>query len=658
MARALLAATALALVLNAPGGAQERERIVVTGSAVEVGQGEALTAVEVISLETLEEGAIGGLGDTLAKLPGVSTTSFGAAASRPIIRGLGGDRVRVLTNGVGLVDASAVSPDHAVTSEVLEAERVEILRGPAAIAYGGGAVGGVVNVVDGRVPEEGAENNFESRLFAGLSSVDEGSQLGARARMFDGPFVLQIDGSRRDAGDYDIPGFAKSALRRALDGEDGPSGTVTNSGYTFETLGLGGSFVGERGFGGLAFKDYDAEYGLQPEEEGEPGGHIEMEQQRLDARAQLDVAFLGFEHIDLAAGSADYEHTEFEGSGEPGTIFTNDGWEARAALVRGAEAGAWSGVVGVQALNKDFAAVGEEAFIPPVTTKDAGLFAATRYDAGGWGIEAGARVETRDIDPQGAASRSFDTSSLSGGVFARPRDNLFLAASLSRVERAPTDGELYADGPHLATSQFEVGDPGLGKETAWALDTTARVTAARWSGEVGVFAAQYKDFIYLAPTDLEEDGLPVFTQLQDDATLTGFDGAVRGDLATLGAWDLRSDMVFEFVRGETDGFGDLPRMPPFSATWGLEAETERLTLRGEVVHTVEQDRTADFEPPTDGFTMANLSAVSHPFSERDVRLILGIDNVTDEEGRVHASALKDTLPLPGRNFRLAVSAAF
>jgi iron complex outermembrane receptor protein len=661
----------------------EPERIVVTGTAVETASGETLQSVEVLSLEEVIEAFDGSLGASLATLPGISTSSFGPAVGRPIIRGLGGYRVRILNNGVGLVDASSLSADHAATAEVLDAEQIDILRGPAAIAYGGGAIGGVINIVDGRIATRPLDGPVDGQAYAGASSVDEGWQVAGRGRFGAGPLILQLEGSHREAGDIDIPGFAESARQRAMEEEEEGEadevheeafGTVPNSGFAFDTVGGGASVIGEWGFFGVSVRDYDAVYGLpgHEHEEEEEGGieaaalaalafegvaHIEMEQTRTDVRGELAFPVGPFDHIDLSGGVVDYEHAEIEDTGEVGTVFENDGWEARAALVNGERGDVWSGSVGAAAMQTDFSATGEEAFVPPVETTDWGVFAAQRYDRGGWGLEGGLRFETRELEPSAAASRSFDTVSAAVGGFLRPADGVFLTASVTRTERAPVDQELFSNGPHAATETFEIGDPNLDKETGLSLDLGARLRRDRWRIEAGGFVSQFSDFIYLAPTDEEMEGLAVFRFLQEDASLWGGELSVERDIAELGPWTLVGDGSLEYVRGETDTLGDLPQMPPFSATLGLGLERNLVALHGEVEHVAAQDDVAAFELPTDGYTFVHLSASARPFGGA-ARLVLEVRNATDEEGRLHTSQLKDVIPLPGRSIRVGVLTRF
>ena len=686
---------ALAAAIATSAAAQDNpatdDVIVVTGTAIEALSGETLQSVDVITLDDIVDSFDGSLGASLAALPGISTTSFGPAVGRPIIRGLGGDRVRILNNGVGLVDASGVSVDHASTTEVLDAEQIIILRGPAAIAYGGGAIGGVINVIDGRIPTRPVDGLFDGQVYTGMSSVDSGHQEAARIRTGAGPFVFQLEASHREADDFDIPGYAESARLRALEEaeheeeheaegheheeEEEVRGTVPNSGLTFDTIGAGASLIGDWGFLGISVRSYDAEYGLpahehHPEEDEhdeDEDGHedeegdpmIVMEQTRWDIRGQFNFDLGPFDHLDISSGIADYQHVELEPDGEIGTLFESEGWEARAALVNGGGDSRWNGSVGIQMLQTDLSASGEEAFIPPVTTEDIGLFAAQRYDLDSYGFDLGARVERRELDTATGPDRRFDTVSLAAGTFWRPANGLFLGVSLARTERAPTDAELYSDGLHAATGTVEIGNSSLGKETGWALDGTFRWSGDGWRVETGAFYSHFSDFIYLAPTGLEDpvEEAPVYRYLQDDATLWGGEVYVEHDLAELGPWALVGDFTLEYVQGETDSFGNLPRMPPLSTTIGAELQRDIVDLRGEIVWAADQDDIANSELPTDGYTMVNLSAVAHPFGS-DTRLILEARNITDEEGRLHTSQLKDTIPLPGRSFRIAILQRF
>lgn len=684
----LLATSALVvltLAAAAPAQAQNPSResdddvIVVTSAPLGVSADEVAGAVEVVDRRHIEDNLSGSLADTISHEPGVSTSYFGPAASRPVIRGLGSDRVRVLVNGVGLIDASTNSPDHAVASEALEAESVEILRGPSAIAYGGGAIGGVVNVIDGRIPEERAEDGLEGRFYAGMTSVDEGETAAGRVRFNAGEFVFQFDGMTRHTEDYDIPGAAESEIFHlteeaeaaalgdaAGDGheEEEVYGTVENSALQFDTASGGVSWVGERGFIGASIKRTEALYGVpgghahgaeEPAGEEEGPVRIDMEQTRYDLRGELRDIGGHLERVRFSFGVGDYQHTELEGDAI-GTQFFNEGWEGRVDA-RHVPIEMWGGsldgAAGVQAFSRDFEAIGDEAFVPASTTEDWGLFLVERWDRESWGLEGGLRLETRDLDTA-TASRSFDTQSLSGSIFFRPVRDTFLALTLSSSERAPTDVELFADGPHVATGSYERGDPSLDIEQALSAEITARTSFGDWAFEGSVFRAEYDGFIGTFPTDEEIDGLPVFEFRQQDVTLSGLESRLEGPVGSLGGWDVDGEITAEYVTSDIDGGGNLPLLPPLSLTGGLTAQSGMHEVHAELVWADVQDETAQFELKTGSYVLLNARWSIEPFQDRGLRVILEGRNLTDEDARLHTSVLKDTVPLPGRNFRAAL----
>lgn len=712
--RNLLASTSSLLVLGlltaAPAAAQthtdgdqaDADVIVVTSQPLGVTADEVVGGVEVVNRRHLEDNLSGSLADTIAHEPGVSTTYFGPAASRPVIRGLGSDRVRVLVNGVGLIDASTNSPDHAVASEALEAESVEILRGPAAIAYGGGAIGGVVNVIDGRIPEERVEDGLDGRFYASMTSVDEGETAAGRVRFNAGEFVINLEALTRTADNYDIPGYAESDLFRLFEEaehehededhddhddedhdheeEEHPYGTVENSRLDFSSASAGISWVGENGFFGFAVKQSDALYGVpghahahgedDHEDEGEDHDEdhdhedeehdhgdvrIDLTQTRYDLRGEWRDLGEHIERVRFSFGVGSYEHVELEGD-EVGTRFTNDGWEGRLeARHTPVElwGGSWEGAAGLQAFNRDFEAAGEEAYVPPSETSDWGLFIVERWDRETWGLEGGLRLETRELDTP-TESRDFDTQSFSGSVFVRPMRDTFLALTLSSSERAPTDVELFADGPHVATRSYETGNPALDVEKALSAEITARTMIGEWGLEGSIFRADYDGFIASFPTGEEEDGFPVYEYRQEDAVLSGFEGRIEGPLGSVGVFDLSGELTGEYVRGELDDGGNLPRIPPLSFTAGVTASTARHDLHLEAEWADVQDETAVEELKTQSYVLVNARWTMEPFDDRGMRIVLEGRNLTDQEARVHTSVLKDLVPLPGRNFRAAL----
>ncbi len=673
-ARRVLGALVLAGTLCAPGVASAQsstpasDEIIVTGplegAAIESLQGAAILRRDDI-VETLN----GGLGNALDALPGVSTTFFGAGASRPIIRGLGDDRVRLLENGIGTIDAASASPDHAVTADGLDAERIEVLRGAAALAYGGNAVGGVVNVLDSSIPAHAPSDGFSANALGAYATGDESTQGALDATGALGAFVVHGSLATRSTEDYAIP--------------DSATDEAPNSWTDYDAYVGGLSYIGAWGHVGVAAKRTETDYGLPPESADEPGGHIELEQTRYEARGEVRFELGPFDRIDFAVQSADYEHTEFEGDGAPGTLFTNEGWEARLEAHHNGLAGKLNGAVGVQMSEVDFAAVGDESFIAPTTTEDRGVFAVERWDNGFWGLEGGLRYETRELDNAALGSLDFDSASASAGVFVRPLPNWFFGATLARTERAPTAVELFADGPHLATANYEIGAASLDKETATSIEGSARYTTDTLKFEVNVFRAEFADYIALVDRGdffwFDEDSetsdfvdsdtdpsipataevLPVFHFTQQDATFTGAELSATVRLFEAAGFAVSADGAIDYVRAEFDAGDAPPRIPPRTLTLGLAAENDHWRARLEAVDTAEQDRIAAYETPTEGFTFVNARLTWRPDGEAGAATImLDARNLTDELGRVHASFLKDELPLPGRTVRLAVIGRF
>lgn len=635
----------------------DQPEIVVT-APLEGSRIESLQGAEVLRRDDIVEQLNGGLGDTLDATPGIATTFFGAGASRPIIRGLGDDRVRVLQNGIGAIDASTASPDHAVTSDGLDAERIEILRGAAALAYGGNAIGGVVNVIDQSIPTRVDGVTFDG--LAVLSSVDDGAQGAANVGFGAGPFAFHLSAAARDTDPYETP-----------------LGEALNQWTSVRSYDAGGSVLGDWGFAGLAVKHTEDQYGLFPEDPSEPGGHIEMEQTRIETRGDFRIDVGPFNRLDYGFQQSDYTHTEFEGSGAPGTEFNSEGWEGRLEAHHGGDR--LDGAIGLQFSDVDFEAIGEEAFISATNTQDAGVFAVERYDLGSWGVEGGVRYETRDIDNATFGTREFENISGSVGLFVRPVEGWFVGATLARTERAPTAIELFADGPHLATANYELGNASLTQEIATSFEASARYQRGPVRFELNLYGIDFTNYIALVERGdvwwLDEDTdtsgfvadegsapigadtvIPVFNFVQRDGTFVGGELSASAQLFEVNGFTFTADGSLDFVNANFVGGGHPPRIPPRSLTLGMEAANDHWTARVEAVDTAKQTRLAPFETATDGYTFINAGLAWRPTTNWTLRL--DGRNLTDELGRVHSSFLKDELPLPGRNFRLTLQTSF
>jgi len=672
---------AITLCLPVAAIAQDNlDEIIVTGSPLTRSVDEAITGLSVLTGEELANRLTGTIGETLKSEPGVSSTFFGAGASRPIIRGQGGDRVRVLTNGIGSIDASSASPDHAVAAEPAQAERIEVLRGASLLRYGSSGSGGIINVIDGRIPTEIPEDGLDGALRVGASSVDNGFEAAGSVDIGAGNFALHLDGTFRDTGNYDIPGFAESALFRELEeaeeegeeeeGEEEAFGTLENSQTKTSSFTAGASYVGERGFVGIAVHKFDSDYGIPggheegEEEEGEEGEEeeeeqvtIDLDQIRVDLNAALELDG-PIEKIQFFGGFADYEHTEFEAPGEPGTVFTNEGFEGRLEAIQ-AENEGWSAAYGVQIRRRDFAAIGEEAFVPPTVTNQYGIYTFHEKEIGNVHLEGAARYERTDHDSSTTNENiSFDLLSISAGGDLHLTEALRFGGTVFRTERAPTTEELFSNGPHLATNQFELGDINLDKEVATGIELAIRHKAQGHYLTLNGFYTDYGDYIFERELGTEEDGLPVFQFTGEDASFVGFEVQGGLDITRIGAFDISVDGLAEYVRAKTDQ-GDLPRIPPFSILTGIDAKSENLTLRAELDYAAEQNKIETFELPTDSYSLVNLFATwTPPVLDDTVKIRASVLNLFDDDARQHTSFLKDTVPLPGRNFRIALTTTF
>lgn len=672
VSRSLLLAAVGSTVLAGAAAAQstnttpaELEDIVVTGAPYGISQRASVIATDVVDEQTLATAPAASLGDLLNGRPGVRSTDFAPGASRPVIRGLSGPRVQVLTNGIGLIDASSVSPDHAVATDPAEANRIEIIRGPATLVYGGSAIGGVVNVLDDRIPTEIPEGGVSGVVSTQASSVDDGRSAFGRVTVGSGNFAFNVDGVKRKTDDYDIPAPAISARRAAAEGlarED--TGTQPNSYTDLETWGVGGSYIGDKGFAGVSYKNTDSEYGTVAEE----SVFIKLNQKRWDARGEYRFDSGPFSALRGSYGHADYTHTEFEAVGEPGTIFNSDGWEGRADLVQ-RERNGWNGAVGVQALSRNFEAIGEEAFVPSVKIDELGLYTVQRLDLGNHGFEGGLRYDRRELSgtPIGGASevtREFDNWSASAAAFIRPTAGLFLGLSLAHNERAPSEVELFADGVHIATAAYETGDLTLNSEKVTTLEGTAHYDRGRFTGDLHVYHSWYNGFIDERPTgdqfyfDEEDEFFPIYRFVQTDAKFYGFELEGAYALWQDGDRKLSLEGAADYVHAQTD-FGPAARIPPYSVTGRLAWTSTKFDASAEVRHVGEQDRVAnEFELPTDDYTLVNASIAVRPFSQQNVTLFAEARNLTNEEAREHVSFLKDIAPLPGRNLRVGVAYRF
>jgi len=650
-------------------------------SATGLKQLDVLAGTSVIEGAALQHNLAGQIGEVLTKLPGVTATGFSPAVSRPVLRGFSGERVRVLIDGIGTIDASNTSDDHAVAIDPITAERIEVLRGPAVLLYGSQAIGGAVNVIDKRIPRRVPDEPIHIDGLTAFDSVNNQFQTGASADApLGGGFVFHADGSWRDSGDLEVPGFIASeslradllaeAASREADGEideaaelreqAGQRGVLRNTSAESWSANAGlGFFAGDSSLG-AAVGWYDTNYGVpeRPGLGGEEAVSIGLKQFRVDLRGDLALGSGFFERLVTRVGYTDYSHTEFEGA-EIGTVFNIDGIEARAELVQNDE-GALRGSFGVQYFFRDFEAIGDEAFIAPNRNTQIGLFALQEYGTGPFEIEAAGRFEQSSVNssPLGI-ERDFNAVSGALGLSYETGAGLKLGINGTRVVRAPSGEELFANGAHVATQAFEVGDPGLTQERAWGVEAYVRGNAGPAQVSFAAYRNWFDSYIFLSATGEVEDGLPVFAYLQDDARYFGLEGEVSLPFYQAEGLTLLADLRGDYIRANLAEGTPLPRIPPMSLLGAIEAQSDALDGRLEVQWFDGQDRVAPFESATGGFALANASLSWKPYRGRkNVTIMLQVDNAFDAAGRRHVSFTKDFVPLAGRNVKASARFSF
>lgn len=620
-----------AIIVNAVPGGRNADQIV---APVAVLAGSALDDAKGVSL-----------GETVSSIPGVQSSALGTAVGRPVIRGLDGPRVAVLENGLSSQDVSNVSQDHAVTLEPFLADQIEVLKGPATLLYGSGAIGGVVNVVDGRVPEKAPDNGFTGRAEMRHDSVSDGHTGLLRLDAGNDKFAIHVDGMHRDNEDYDIPG-----------------GTLANSAVKTTSGAVGASVLGSWGYVGLAVSRFMDLYGSPAEPgdaaEGEDPVHIKMAQTNYTLKGGLVQPIDGIAKIEFNLGHGAYQHVEYEGA-TPGTTFTTNSNQGRLVVTHEALAG-WEGSFGVQTQHRQFAAVGEETFVPPTTTNGVGVFLTEQRDFGPVSVDVGVRHDRQTVDPENGAKRKYAPNSFSAGAAWRFAENWHVSMNLDHAERAPSEEELFANGPHEASNTFEIGSE-LGKEKSNQAELGLHFHGNVMEGKVAVYYNKYDNFIFLADTGTVEDDLPVRVWSQNDATFRGAEAEVTFHLSkgVSGNWDLR---VFgDTVRATlSDGGGNVPRIPSgrVGSTLSWTADSLRASLGA--VRYMKQDKVADFETDTAGYTLVNAHfAWTFVNDDRNQwEAFVDGNNLTNQTARPATSLFKDVAPMPGRNVSVGVRAYF
>lgn len=616
------------------------------------------------------------LGETLNGLPGVSTTSYGPMVGRPIIRGLDGDRIRLLNNGVGSLDASSLSFDHAVPQDPLSTNRVEILRGPAALLYGGNAIGGVVNTLDNRIPTEPI-NGIHGDVASSYGGANNDRNGAVQLEGGDGTFAIHADVFGRKTGTLRIPGDAFSAQQRAAAGPDAdsPRGRLPNSDGQANGGAIGMSWTGEHGYGGLSYSGYDANYGSVAETDV----RIKMHQERFGLAGELRDLDGWFSSVKVNFAYTDYQHKEIE-DGETGTVFKNRGYEARIEA-RHADIGPLHGVVGLQLGQTRFSALGDEALVPTTDTDTAALFVLEEWAVTDrLTLSAGGRMDHSRLSPaaggnerfEGSSSRNVTAGSFSlGGVYTLT-PLWSVAANGAYTERAPTFYELYANGPHAATGQYLVGDERLAKERAWSGDLSLRYKNGHDHASVGLFYSSFAN--YLAETNTgryrNDDGdvvaadadgaLPEARYQGVPARLYGLEAESVTRVLERGSHALDLGLSGDYtVSRNRDTGRSLPRIPPLRLRVALDYGYGPYSAGVSVSKAFAQHDHPANDTSTPGYYSLDANA-AYRFKMTGVQwqaYLRGI-NLTNQDIRYATSVLRDVAPEGGRAVMVGLRGSF
>ena len=713
---ALAVAAAPFTPVMAENSASELDTVRVTATPTNQSQAELVQPALVLSGEQLDRQRADSLGETLAQQPGVSSSSFGAAVGRPVIRGLGGARVKVLQSGMEAMDASSVSPDHAVAVHTHGARQIEVLRGPATLLYGNGAFGGVVNVVDDRVPHADDHDGSETQLRLGVNSVNDGRELAIRHEGKQQRWHWHLDAAASRSDDYRIPAEA-GEIHREADGEveqhDAEGKRLDNSDIEHNRqLTLGGSYeLGGGSHIGLAASYLESAFGLpghghaeEHEEAGAAEEHhqqegparVDLQQSRIDLDALIMRPFTAAQSLNVQLAVTDYEHSEGHAEvhdeaqqADAGheehapTTFSNQAQDLRLELVLEPLAGV-SHVFGTQLTNKQFSAMGGEALVPETDSQDLALFWLAETQWRDTTLELGARLDAVSHDPDqpgsvaaecGFSSRdvnhkAFTNHSLSLGLIHNLGHGWQLAGSLTSAQRAPAVEELFSCGAHESTLSYDIGNPELKEEQALNVDLSLRKNSGRFTTGLSVYQNQIDDFIYQnavvengALLQLEE--LQAYQFQQQQATLTGAELQMAYDLADY--WQLTA--MADSVRGKLKNGDYLPRLPADRVALGVNFESLNWGAFAQHMLVAKQDRLASFGRAADGSELQENATdsyqqlgagVSYRISSAvaEYRIDLSGTNLLNEDIRYHSSFVKDRVAQPGRGVRLGLTARF
>ncbi len=634
-------------------------------------QAATILPVNILEAKDLEMKLANSIGATLKNELGVHNSSFGAGVGQPVIRGQTGSRVKVLQNGLGSLDLSNLSPDHANSTEVLLARRIEVLRGPASLLYGSGAIGGIVNILDNRIPETLAERPFSARLEQRFDSVADATSTVLSYDAHKSKFAWHLDGFYRQRDNTSIAGNAIN--EKYVSTDNNSHGVINNSDADSWSGTAGASWIDTWGFVGFAVNYLDNNYGVPPVNEQV---RIDLQQVRYDLRAEIKQPIAGVRSLKLRLGVNDYQHNELEEDGAVGTEFLNDAVEGRVELLHDAIGWVDQGIVGLQIESKQFSAIGEEALVPPTDIQSYGIFAVENIFLDSWSYEFGLRIEHQSIDAQGFKSIQHTPISASAAVLWDFNSENLFSLSFGYAQRAPDVQELLSHGVHFATGSYEQGQSDLGLETTYNLEFNL-VSNYQWGrAEVNLFHSWNKDYIHQKHTgqlyNLSQELMvnncavnvscvPVLETAQTDARFYGFEAKLL-----LPVWEVESNSLdvtifTDYVRGKFNTTSNVPRLPPLRYGMQLDYSYQQdFAANLRFTRVENQSHVGNNDTPTEGYMLLDaginyqldLDNVSEAF------LFVKGNNLFNENYRNASSYLRNFAPEAGRGAEVGLRISF
>lgn len=638
---------------TSPSAPSDQTEIIVTASPL---TRETPTIAARVTRDTIIQTGGGNIADALANIPGISSSGFAAGASRPIIRGMDANRVRMLEDGSSSSDVSDIGPDHGVPIDPLAAQSIEVVRGAATLRYGSQAIGGVVNVLNNRVPMTLPTHSLSGEAdgsYATNAEIWQGALL-ADARA--GDVALHADGFYRRAGDYDTP-----------------LGAQQNSFFR----GYGGSLGGSVFFGpdagshiGLAVQQYNARYGVPSDTT-----YIDMRQTKVMERSSFELGAGALETLRIDGSYANYAHDEVEPDGTVLDTFRNKEFDSHAELLLGPIGFVHNSAIGVQVQHRDFQALGDAlSYILPTTTQSAAAYLFTEIPVGDrLHLQASGRIERVHIKgtPASDVFTKVDFTPVSGAVGALldVGDAVKFGLTFSSTGRVPAVTELFARGPHDGPGTFEIGDPMLRIERANSLEATVRARTDRFRFEGSVYSTWFRNYIFgdFSGRTCDEDRNCVvgdgeeFRELfyrQQSAHFRGLEGEanyafVRGPSGTLEARALG-----DYTRATLGDGSNVPRIPPWRIGGGLSWRSPTFDAGLLFLHSGRQDRFGAFDTPTPGYDALSANIALRPFrAHPGIEFALVGQNLTDSVQRNAAALNKDVVVMPGRTLRFVMRIA-